>query len=152
MQKNLNQLCMHVCLSEGCWDKGCQTTKWEHERPCRDIMGYNCIQSCISRQDAISIDFFLKAMEEIALNLESTQFFLQKMKVVTLFKEHIIFQIQSVVDLNQKFDPREYSRFWEIRLQIWLGKTSWRRLERQFHKFCLIIIKYRDHATFSDIN
>ena len=50
-------------------------------------------------------------MEEIALNLESTQFFLQKMKVVTLFKEHIIFQIQSVVDLNQKFDPREYSRF-----------------------------------------
>ena len=33
-----------------------------------DIMGYTCIHSCSSRQDAIS-NYFLKAMGAIALNL-----------------------------------------------------------------------------------
>ena len=44
-----------------------------------DIMGYNCIQSCSSRQDAVSNYFFLKAMGAIALNLESTRIFLHSM-------------------------------------------------------------------------
>ena len=74
------------------------------------------------------------------------------MKVFMLFKEHKIFQIQPFVDLNKKIDPRECNRFWEIRLQILLGKTSLRRLERQFHKFGFIFIEYIDHATFSDIH
>ena len=45
-----------------------------------DILGYHCIQSCSSRQDAVSNYFFpKKVIGAIALNLESTRIFLHSM-------------------------------------------------------------------------
>ena len=72
---NLIQLCMHVCLSNVVEMKAVKQQNGNTNDLAGDIMGYNSIQSCSSRQDAVSKYFFLKAIGEIALNLESTQFF-----------------------------------------------------------------------------